>query len=261
MTAATPFSKTSIEISETIGVLPELMMVATAKDARLPFEQLLLTRQILVERITLTMLDVSSVTAELDCENERGDQLRDQLQQLEEQRTRGLTVASLVLGAATAIISGGITLSSPDAVSASVVNIVGGSAQAGTGFAALSYTPKGMLRQERNLLTDIWEGKSESEVYPASVWRFLNHIREGNSEMPLRQTLIEQWKAAQRLGVPDAEAERRRSELIFGTGGEYTVADLRARRAILDQLKATVTLLYQDLEQLLREVSRYSGSD
>lgn len=256
-----PFSRTAVDTASVIGALPELIVIATARDAGSPAGDVLTARQTLVERITLTMLEVASITGEIDCENERSSQLRTQLQQAEEQRLRGFTVAGLVLGAATAIISGGIALGSPEAVSANIVNVVGGAAQAGVGYATLSYTATGKLEHERNLLTSLWRGDSESSMYPPAIWRFLNHARPDSAEAPLGQMLIAQWKADIGLGAPGSDDERRRAALIFGRGGEYTVQDLQARDAILDQLEATVKLLYQDLALLLRELSLWSAAN
>jgi hypothetical protein len=261
MPASHPFSRTAVDTSRAIGVLPELAAIVTARERGLSSEQMLMARQVLMERIMLTMLDVASVTGEIDCENERSAQLRDQLRKSEEQRLRSLTVAGLVLGAATAILSGGIALYSPDAASANVVNVVGGTAQAGTGFATLSHAPKGALRHDRNLLADLWTGKPGSDMFPASVWRFLNEVEDHQSGTLLRQRLIEQWKAGERLGPSGSDEERQRVELIFGQGGEYTIEDLQARDAILDQLEATVKLLYQDLALLLRELSDWTAAN
>ena len=255
------FSRTAVDTASVIGVLPELTLIATAADGSLPFERLVTARQDLVERVTLTMLEVASVTGEIDCENERTGQLRNQLQKAEEQRLRSFTVAGLVLGAATAIVSGGIALYSPEAAAANIVNVLGGAAQAGTGYATLSYAPTGLLRHERNLLADIWNEEGRSAAYPASIWRFLNHSRGGHADLPLNRLLIAQWKADGRLGARDSDEERRRTGLIFGKGGNYTIEDLQARDAILDQLEATVKLLYQDLALLLRELSAWSAAN
>ena len=256
-----PFSRTAVDTASVIGVLPELMVIASARDGSQTFERLLTARQNLVERVTLTMLEVASVTGEIDCENERSGQLRNQLQKAEEHRLRSFTVAGLVLGAATAIVSGSIALHSPEAASANIVNVLGGSAQAATGYATLSYSPIGLLGHERNLLTDIWHGETESAAYPASIWQFLNHSRGGNADAPLSRLLVAQWKAGGWLGTQDSDEERRRAGLIFGKGGKYTIEDLQARDAILDQLEATVKLLYQDLALLLRELAVKSADN
>ncbi len=260
MPASHPFSKTAVDTSRAIGVLPELAVIARASERALSSEQMLMARQVLMERIMLTMLDVASVTGEIDCENERSAQLRDQLRKSEEQRLRSLTVAGLVLGAATAIVSGGIALYSPDAAAANVVNVIGGTAQAGTGFATLSHAPRGELRHERNLMTDLWTGKSASDMFPPSVWRFLNEVEDQQTGTLLRQRLIDQWKAGDRLGPGGSDEEQQRAALIFGQGGEYTIEDLQARDAMLDQLEATVKLLYQDLALLLRELSDWTAA-
>lgn len=207
------------------------------------------------------MLEVASVTCKIDCESERSGQLRNQLQKAEEQCLRSFTVAGLVLGAATAIVSGSIALHSREAASANIVNVLGGSAQAATGYATLSYSPIGLLQHERNLLTDIWHGENGSAAYPASIWRFLNHSRGGNAGAPLSRLLVAQCKAGGWLGTQDSDEDRRRARLIFGRGGKYTIEDLQARDAILDQLEATVKLLYQDLTLLLRKLSTRSASN
>ncbi|CAG9166806.1 hypothetical protein CURE108131_03410 [Cupriavidus respiraculi] len=261
MPASHPFSRTAVDTSRAIGVLPELAVIVTGRERGLSAEQMLLARQVLMERIMLTMLDVASVTGEIDCENERSAQLRDQLRKAEEQRLRSLTVAGLVLGAATAILSGGIALANPDAAAANVVNVVGGTAQAGTGFATLSHAPRGALRHDRNLMADLWAGKPSSEMFPPSVWRFLNEVEDHQSGTLLRQRLIEQWKAGERLGPSGSDEEQQRAALIFGSGGEYTIDDLEARDAMLDQLEATVKLLYQDLALLLRELSDWTAAN
>jgi hypothetical protein len=67
-------------------------------------------------------------------------------------------------------------------------------------------------------------------------------------------------RADERLGEPGSSAEAERVALILGTGGRYTIDDLRARDAMLDLLEARVALLNQDLQSLLREVAARTES-
>lgn len=259
------FSQSATSIAEVIGALEPLRQMSAlelqAGDPASAATELRLfrARQRITDTILRAMLDVSSVLAEVDCENERGDQLKDHLQKLEDRRTRGLGLGSILVGALTAILSGGLSLASPNAAGGDVAAIVGGTLEASVGASVLLGTVSGELRTERNLMREVWEGPVRSSLFPRSVWRFLGRRVGDDPDSPtLREILIAQWRTGDRLGPAQSQEERDRIALLFGPGGDYTIADLNARDAMLDLLESSVASMNQDLQLLLDELMKRS---
>ena len=246
-------------MADAIGALPLLLRLpeleagaVSDRDAALA---LLQVRQALTERLLLATLEVSGVLAEIECESERGNQLRDRLQRVENARTRQLSLASIFIGATTAILSGGLALARPQASAASVVGTVGGTAEAGAGLSLQIGSRTAGLTTKRNLLREVWEGPERSTLLPQFVWRFLLRPVPGDPEgRTVRAKLIDEWRADGRLGEPGSQAERDRIALLLSRHGRFAVEDLLVRDAMLDLLQSDVALIHQDLERLLREL-------
>jgi hypothetical protein len=245
-----PLSASAAETARLIHVLPLIADWHEAAGKEDGYRTLTL-RQAVLERIMLAGLEVSSVMAELDCEGERSDQLRDRLQRAETERVRRLTLTGVLIGAFTAASSGILSLASHSG-GADVAAIVGGTAEAGVGLSALEDRGAGTLSHGRNLLAEIWNQSGASTAFPPSIWRYLN-ARFGGGESP-RDSLREQWNVPERLGTPGSSEEERRIRLFFGEGGVYTIDDLRAREAMLDLVEARVALFNKDIAALLREL-------
>lgn len=259
------YSPEAAEIAGVIGALGPLRRFAVLEavldaqthgpEAALAELRLVSLRLHITDTVLRSMLDVSSVLAEIACENERGDQLRDHLQKVEERRTRRLGLGSIAIGALTAIVSGGLSLANPDAAGGNVAAIVGGTLEASLGATVMYGNASGEFGTERNLLREVWEGPERSALFPSSVWRFLSRpVSDGEGGTTLREVLVAQWRAGERLGPANSPDERRRIALLFGAGGTYTIDDLNAREALFDLLEASVASMHQDLQRLLDEL-------
>ena len=255
------FSQSATNIAEVIGARESLeQMALLASQAGDPASaavglERLSVRQSTTDAILRAMLDVSSVLADLDCQNERGDQLRDHLQKLEDRRTRQLSLGSILVGALTAIVSGGLSLAYPTTNGGDVAAMIGGTLEASVGVAAVFGTVSGELPTERNLMGEVWEGPSRSTLFPPTVWRFLNQpVGGATGRFTLRDVVIAQWRMGERLGREGSQEERDRIALLFGRGGTYTLDDLNARDTMLDLLKVSVASMNQDLQLLLDEL-------
>jgi hypothetical protein len=267
-----PYSPRSIETARIIGVLPALVALEAAA-AAVPAEDISGTdaavrqrvselglRQRILSHISLASLEVSSVLAELDCEGERNDQLRDRLQRNADDRLRGLARASILVGAITAI-SGGVLSIVSQGNAAGVAAILGGTVETGIGLAALDGAHSAQLYHPRNLLGEVWDGRTSGRsLFPSSVWQYLNAPSTRAGNVTNRELLIEQWLSPERLGEPGSPEAERRAALLFGAGGVYSIEDLRARDAMLDMLEARVALFNQNIADLLRDVI-HSESD
>ena len=158
--------------------------------------------------------------------------------------TRYLTVASLVAASLTGIASGILMADNASSGSQAAVGISGASVTGGLGFAALVVHPSIDFHHERNLLADVWQGPRVSTLYPPVVWAYLSRPEFSNDGLsPIRTKIVKRWRA---FGDLDDE----RAKLLFGTGGSYHADTLHARSAMLDQVKAEVELLNQELAVL-----------
>ncbi|WP_203072171.1 hypothetical protein [Falsiroseomonas ponticola] len=250
--AAVGYSPVALRAADAVGAVPLMLRLdAPAGTAGAPAARLA-ARQELVERILQGMLDAAGTIAEIDCEGERGDQLRTRLQAVQDRRARQLGVAGLLLGAGTAALTGGLSLAGA-AAAGSVAGIAGGAAEASAAGALLFGTPPtGHLSTPRNLLREVWERPVEPRLIPASVWRYLSYPDRGSaSQLDL---LLAEWRTPEMLGPPGSELERRNASVLFGEAGEYTPGLLEVRDKMLDLLEASIALMHQDLRTLLSEV-------
>jgi len=197
-------------------------------------------------RIDLARLEISAITAELDCEGERSQQAADYLAQRQARTVQRVTVASILTATVVGVAS--VLLSTKDAAASvqDAVGITGAAAAAGTGFATLYVAPTLRLESPRNMLRDIREGPTSSSIYPPVVWAYLSRAGFSNAQdAPIRTKLIERF--CRLNGRCDDDTTVR---LVFGAGGEFDADTLRQQAALLDQVKAEVDLENQDLRAL-----------
>ena len=211
--------------------------------------------QEILSRVTLAMLEVSSTVAKTTCEIERSSEVVDRLRVAEDAKIRQQTLLAIIIGAGTAATTGGLSIADISGVTEGVVSIIGGTIAGALGVSALYHENKGSFRHPDNILQEIWEDAEVPVYVPPSVWRFLRRpMREDENQRTYRDEIIAGWRQEGRLGDEGSEEETVRARLFFGDGGVYTTNDLQRRTHMLDSLRATVLLLNQDLEQLVREL-------
>ena len=259
MVMRTQFSAAAFETAGALGVLASLdrlmrLEALMGPSGEGPALQYVRERRHITDRITLGMLDVSSATGESDCEEGRATLLAEHLQGIRDERRGVYTVLALLGSGVAAVISGGIALAAKGvSTAASIVAVVGGTAEFTFGLMADRGSAAGELHHARNLLKDIWTG--ENTVFPAPVWHFLNTpLMDDPAQQTLREHLIVRWRESGRLGQAGSEMERHRMQLFFGDGGIYDIEELRARAAMLDLLETDISLMHQGLNRLIREL-------
>lgn len=249
------YSQRAIDAAYAIQALPLLKDInALEQQGDSHAIALLRAHEKLMGRILLAMEEVSSVTAEVECEADRADQIADRLQDELLTRTKYQTLGAIVVAGAAAIASGGLILAGLS-VGEATAAIAGGSLAAGLGALPLFAESREEYSHPRNLLREVWEGPRMSKLFPASVWRYLSHQSKAELEgSTYRAELIDSWRQEGRLGEPGSASEQKRIPLLFGNGGVYELQDLRARSAMLKLLSSTIEMMHQDLEVLIREV-------
>jgi hypothetical protein len=234
-------SQHDILISKAIGIESYLAEYLQTKKDTL---KRLVLKQKITDRLILTSIEINALASELDCNGERIDKLANFVNDINNKKTRNLTVASVTIGALTTVAT--VLIKNNNA--SDIVGVSGGLVSAGLG--ALTIAPKGKkinLKLERNLLRNIWFNDNSNGAYPNSIWAILNEKQFSNSgKNDLQESIKNRWLQYNFDGKIDAETEK----LFFYDGGIYTADDLSSRANMLNELQATVRSLEQDLKSL-----------
>lgn len=203
-------------------------------------------RLVVLERLAVTRTVLDATVAELDCERERTLQIAALLHARKERSTTRFTIASIVVGAATAIVTGALASADTSPSSQGFVAVGGGFLTAGLALVPLFENPQVELAHERNVLADVWLGPRVSPSFPAVVWAYLTRPQFSNEQArSIRENVVARWKEHDLLrGTFDRAA-------LFGARGLYDAETLDLRAAMLAQVKAEVRLMNQDLSALL----------
>lgn len=211
---------------------------------------LIAIRQELNSKIDLASLEISSVAAELDCEEERISQVASYLKENEMKRETRLTVGSIILGSLTAVVTGALITSKDKSSAADYIGIGVGLTDAAIGAMILTNKRKIEFKHPRNVLREIWLATETSSVYPPSIWYYLNYKNPGiNNGVSLREQLIEKWKAFGQVRTFN-KSKSKGIEIYFSDGGNYSTDQLENRANMYDQIESSIKLMKQDLRYL-----------
>lgn len=257
------FSAKDLNIANAIGLLPLLKEWAQLQNSlslQPSLNQqvaLLQLQQQMNTRLDLASLEISAVSAELDCEEEKIRQVAAYLSDKEKKAETRLTVASIIMGSASAIVTG-ILLSGNDKSNVSDGIGVGvGIADAALGIGILTNQKKVALQHPRNVLRELWLATETSSVYPPSIWYYLNHPAPGNTDgASLRAQLIANWKKFDQVNASASKKQEKNLDIYFSDGGTYTTEQLENRAGMYDQIESTIKLMKQDLRNLTLSISR-----
>jgi len=253
------YSISTIQVANATGILPALSELTQLKKQNTitPSTEteikIIAKKQEIANRLIVCRTEIAGIAAELDCEGERADQLSAYMSKKESKKVNKLTVASITLGAFTAIAA---ILIKPQKTSDGVA-ITGGLGSAGLGLASLSSSRKTEYMHPRNLLTDIWYEPVSSTYYPTTIWYLLNHKEfSNNKQYSICHNIQNRWKEYNQLGDIDSKKTKKQIDLLFGNGGVYTSELLATRANMLNQLQASIKLLDQEIQQLLYILSQ-----
>jgi len=247
------FSERIILIANACGALTDLqelfdleMKASDSEDYSLVIAQ---KKQEISQRVSLALSEVASLESEINCERDRCQQAINYLSEIEGEKVRRSTVASIIFGALTTV---GTTLVSTDQQVRSVA-FLGGILTAGLGLRTLFIKREIEFGHERNILTDIWNESETSKTYPASIWYVLNKREFTDSkEFSVNHYIRLRWKAQL-----DTYKESKRlavEKLLFGSGANYGINELRIRESMLSLIQVGVSLTNHDLKLLLLEM-------
>lgn len=260
------FSFKSLNIAYAIGIL-DLMedLISASQEIR---ENPSVVNQLnylrlsdkIQRKINIASLEISAVASELDCEEERFDQIADYLRSKEDQYETRLTVAAIVIGATSAIIAGVFLANDFSDSYIETVGITTGIIEATLGLLILTSKRKIHLNHPRNPLRELWEGQTVSTIFPIPVWYYLNYFNPENPEKKsFRYEIISGWMGFKQISDASTKNKRKLYETFFGDGGKYTSEQLYNRANMYDQLESYINLMKQELMHLSVEIDRYKN--
>ncbi len=257
------FSAQSLNVANAIGILESMQDYVNKMkqyensptiDNRIT---LLVLSQKISERINLASLEVSAVASELDCEEERITQIADYMKGIEGETESRLTVAAIVIGASSAIVSGFMLMNGGTGSNVEYVGIASGIIEASLGISILANKRKIDFYHPRNALREIWEGNETTDIFPPFIWYYLNYHNPDSIETKsIRYQIIERWISFKQIDNANTKKKRMLLNLYFGDGGRYKTEQLYNRANMYDQLESHIKMMKQDLTLLSLEFDK-----
>ena len=248
----TQFTKQNVLLAHALNLDKELEQLTELRDEHSNIKDSVLylaAQQKIEQKVLDALVEIDALVGELDCEGERCDQLKELLGDMNSKRNNKLTVASIVIGALSAVADACISNDGWNKGVAIGAGVIG----AGLGWATLS--PKGkrlILKHKRNHLRAVWEEKNSNE-FPPIVWYMLNETKFTNTQQStMLRNIRNRWLT---FTFEDDIKEANKSSL-FKDEGVYTESMLETRSQIVGQLKSTTQTLNQNFSSLLKEIKQ-----
>lgn len=248
----TQFTKQNVLLAHALDLDKELEQLTELRDEHSNIKDSVLylaAQQKIEQKVRDALVEIDALVGELDCEGERCDQLKELLEGMNSKRDNKLTVASIVIGALSAVADACISNDGWNKGVAIGAGVIG----AGLGWATLS--PKGkrlILKHKRNHLRAIWEEKNSNE-FPPIVWYMLNEFRFTNTQ---QSTMLKNIRKRWLTFTFEDDIKEANKSVLFKSEGVYTEDLLETRSQIVGQLKATTQILNQNFSSLLKEIKQ-----
>lgn len=246
------FSLRSLNISNAVGLLEPLSDYVNLKQSYAA-EPSLEKRIALVElsqqinqKINIFSIEISAIAGEMDCEEERADQIASYLTGKEAQAESRMTVGAISAGI---LLANGDDDNTPE-----LIGIGAGLTEATLGVLILTNKRKVNFYHKRNALRDIWSGPTVSTIFPPAVWYYLTYTNPSDNEPSIRQQLVDKWLGFGQIADTKEKNKTKIYNLFFGKGGKYTANQLTNRANMHDQIEAQINLMSQDLKLLALEI-------
>lgn len=214
--------------------------------------------QDILEAVTAGSLQVDATTAQIDFEITRVNALRSSLADSRDRTVNRLNLAGLIAGGSLGTLSSGLQLSQSQTHNSSLIGISAGALTSGFGLAGIraQHGHSHVLTTRSNMLAELFgrEALPDSR-YPPAIEAFLDQVPPASIDGRTRRAhLIAAWVADERIDLPQSSSGQQQVERLTSRpaqGIEESIDDLETRVSMLADLRATISLMKQDLARLL----------
>ncbi|MCC5816159.1 MAG: hypothetical protein JJT78_15515 [Leptospira sp.] len=203
---------------------------------------------------------MSSIIAQIDCEEERAEQVAGYLDNLNRSEESRFTVYAILAGAGFAVLTGSLYLYDPSMNSVEGLVVLGGLLEGYYGYRILTVENRESFHHPINPIQEVYSPENGSRFFPYFLWILLNdsNYSLGNSDT-IQSKLSRRWdqfeiKEIQNLEIEDDGIERKAWDIMMSDGGIYTAKKLKLRASMLDQIEASVSLVKYNLALLYKEI-------
>jgi len=258
-------SPEAAQVADEIGVtslLERLSSGSSAAGASTSLETLVV-RQEITERVLVASLDVDSVNAVIDTEVEQIRAIRSDLQAQRDKAQNIINIASLITGGALGVVNTALQFSSKTANLGNGIGVAGGTAS--VVLSVIGIRQQGgrrTLGDSPRMLARFFgrqPGTSEAiqSAYPEAVWAYLNSVPPSQpTKGTRREQLIAKWRSEGRVAQSPSKSKNNVEALSgnISQSRKLSISDMDDRVAMLQDVRARVSLMKRELSEILRSL-------
>ncbi len=254
------------EVAKDIGITPYILQLEEMREKSQPGEErkrdtkYQYIKQEMTEILLTTFLETRDVTADLDDEMSRSDELKSLLEQHRDRAIRLNTIANFVSGGGLQMISSGIQVGTgfPYANAGNTMEVVAGALSTGISTYALKQSSgeKRNAGVAPNTMAKIFDlPTSKDEEIPEAIWNYLNDPFPNSNGLSRRERLIQRWVQIGRIPPPKSKEGQRKIPLLCGSVKavhQISIDLLDDRSAMLNDLRAAIGEMSGELLEILK---------
>jgi hypothetical protein len=243
-----------VGISNQLARLRELSIRPTAENSA---DRMWLHQDIL-EAVTAGSLQIDAMIAQIDFEIMNVNALRGSLADSRDRTVNRYNLAGLIAGGGLGTVSSGLQLSQSQSRNSAFLGMSAGVVSSGLALAGIRAQRGGsrMFPTKSNMLAQLFGREPlPNSRYPQLVEDYLNQVPADATDARSRGNhLIAAWVAASRIESPLTTAGTQQIDRLTSRPSqslEQRIDDLDNRASMLADLRATISLMKQDLASLL----------
>jgi hypothetical protein len=225
--------------------------------------QLVELKQEILENLMASFLEMRVTIAKIDSEITGYDEVRNYLEDKRDRAVRLNNITNFISTGTLSTIGNAFQIAPGEApeITGAVVNTLSGMVATGisTYSLRLNSGEKHSASVHPNMLAQIFGLTiNQEKTYPPSIWRFLNDPSPLNNEKTTRLAeLINRWITLKRIQAPNTRNGKSSLPLLCGTivqKNSISIDVLDDRSAMLSDIKALISLMFQDLMEIIQAV-------